>query len=224
MNPIYEWVDDSHFLHFHHRADPRQLTDGFGDSVHHTGYWLTATILNKSNEYACSLYLRPGILQRMEVDAFRRHPRVEGHTKYWNRDQLTSIIFPMQECGLGNEAKLALNKHSGILWPQQWMHFQRSLNIKHFYLVRLFTDVFECIDSITDWFSESESSYVKNVHRLVIANIRYPTFLTGLASWLLKLDREPNEVMELYFSRAFEARDTPPPIHIPWKRLVDKYL
>jgi len=226
-NPVYEWVDSSHFLHYHHKSDSRHYTDGFGDSPHHTGFWLTAMLLNKSNEYLCQLYLRPGIeIRLIIVDGkakFQRHPR-NSPDDYWNRDQLTSMVYPMAECGMAEEAKEALNAHQGLLWPQQWMNFERSLNIKHNYIVRLIADSFECIDAIVDWFSGDHSSNIKNVYRLTIASIRYPTFLTKVAVWILKLNREPKDVMEEYFSRAFSKEDTPPPIHKDWEQIIDKYL
>lgn len=213
--------DPTHWLAFFEPGSEKEK-NGWGDQPHHTGFWVTAQILRGKtapHQFITGYHIRRGGAKKGPPDTFLRHPLVFTRM---NRDQLTPLIFPLHECSI--DTSWMIKKYAGLLFPHQWMHFQRSRNIQRHYLIRLFCDFFECLDSISDWFSDSESSQIKNVYRLVIAEHRYPTFLIKTAKWLLTRRVDPWKAMETYFTRKFSDDERPPPVHLEWKSLIDRHF
>jgi len=87
--------------------------------------------------------------------------------------------------------------------------------IKVFYPLRLFCDFTECIDSVIDWFSKSQSSQSKNIHRQEVGRYFYPTFLLKVAVWLFELKLNRFDVLTAFYKRPWLSLQCP--IHLAWR-------
>jgi len=218
VSEVKDWVNQGHkWLSFFPAGHPDH-DKPFSDSPFHTGFWATGLILNKKivpNDFL------DGYLERVYSGFFYRTP---GIYTPMNRDQFLSLALPL-EYVIGYPKDL-IEKHVGPLWPHQWMHFQRSANVKRNYLLRLVCDLFDCADSIVDFFSDSESSKVHNILRHAIADFRFPTFLSRTAKWLFLLHVDPWQVMWTYFRRNPDGTIPHdvihPPINIEWDPILNR--
>jgi len=211
------WIGKDHWLSLYPVDHPLHEKELLNDTPHHTGYLVTAMILNGEE---IPKWFKPGFYRRAtnENEKFIRHPKIDTRM---NRDQLIPIIFPISNQISTGEAEILIKEYSGPLFPHQWHHFERSRNVRHNYFIRLICDFFECIDSISDWFSNSESSQIKNIYRLVIADRAYPTFMVGVAKWLFVRKVDPQAVMNEYFTRYFPLQ---PPIHLAWTKILEEHF
>jgi len=209
-----DWIDSSHWLSLYPKGHPKH-EDGFGDCPHATGYLVTAMILNGEE---IPWWFNVGTTIRHFHDRFERHPNIDTSM---NRDQLTPLVFVFSENKRNDLNKWLIKKYAGPLFPHQYCHFRRSMNDIPNYFIRLICDSFECLDSISDWFSNSESSQIKNIYRLVIAENRHPTFMHFLAKYLFCLRVDPQAVMKEYFTRYYPLQ---PPIFEPWIPIIDRHF
>jgi len=208
-----KWIDSSHWISLYPKGHINE-DDGFGDCPHHTGFLVTAMILKGQD---IPKWFNKGVLTRAIHNRnvyFVRHPKIDTRM---NRDQLVPLIFPMYEAGYKDKALGLIQAYTTFLFPHQWMHFQRSMNVKRSYFLRLLCDGFECLDSISDWFSNSESSQIKNIYRLTIATYHFPTIGIKFAKFLFELRVDPKAVMKEYFTRYYPYQ---PPIHEAWEDLL----
>jgi len=211
------WIGKDYWLSLYPVDHPLHEKELLNDTPHHTGFLVTAMILKgqKAPEW-----FDDGFDLRIDIAegklSFIRHPNIDTPM---NRDQLVPLIFPVEDYAGSVYCEMLIKKYAGPLFPHQWMHFQRSMNVKRNYFIRLACDFFECVDSIVDWFSDSESSQIHNIYRHAIAYHRFPTFLSGVSRFLFTLRIDPWATITEYFTRHFEE---PPPIHLAWEPIIKK--
>jgi hypothetical protein len=249
-----EWIDDTHWIHFHHSDDPRHWSDGFGDSPHHTGFLLTALILlDDTGHPPYSEEFIDGLYERLREDyVLIRHPRTKSDDDrrvVVNRDQMTPLLFVINYFDSTLARKIyEANKDNLVLLPLHRNFFDRCIEKKNNYLWRLFCDFLEIWDTIFDiWnlnvgrsrkfrnvyvingpsqygINSTDSSIIKSYLRSVISRLRYPTFLARTNAWLLRKTINIPASFSRYFTFRFNwGVDTPPPIHLVWEDIYEKY-
>lgn len=139
LNDFEDWIDEYHFINYHPNTDDRHFTDSFGDSMHGTGFLLLPTILR--GEALSSKWqnrIINGINLRWAMfGAPYRHPNDSGDTKRSriNRDQLTPFLYVAHQVSPALAERLYLEADM-FLMPYQWLHFQRSRELKVPYILR----------------------------------------------------------------------------------------
>ncbi len=238
------WKDDTHWLHYHHKNDPqrRQQSDGFPDSPHHMGFFVTALFfLNKFKTQNTSWFIRGWKVRNLAPTHFMRHPRTGEENdprKRWNRDQLTPILYPLAQKFLSKRAYLTYDivRKSAPWWeflqPHHLVHFQLCLNEPVKPWLRFIADLFEIGDTVIDIWNKRKakvfadwpfSSIVKTIYRNVIALEVSSTKLAQFNQRLIAKYLEPQKAFEGYFTRKHHHSDQPPPIHLLWEPILKEY-
>ena len=226
-----DWFDDSHFIHYHNRDDVRQFTDGFGDSPHHTGFYLSALILLGYFDNDDAQRFLNGLKLRTTSEGLARHPRNildDGSLELCNRDQFTPLLFVIHHVNPALAAAIWEGNKSNLVlfFPNNRVHFSRARNKKSFYQFRLLGDFCELWDTLFDIFGSAgngrDSSIIKSIYNCTIAKTRYPTFLTKLNWWMINKFLKPAEAFTRYFTHKHSGDDSPPPIHLAWIKLFSQ--
>lgn len=248
-----EWIDDTHWVHYHHSDDPRHWSDGFGDAPHHMGFLMTALLLLSDSPPEYSEDFIDGLYERLRDDyVLIRHPRTKSDDDrrvVINRDQMTPLLYVIHHFDpvLAKRVYRA-NEENLVLLPLHKNFFDRCLMKKNSYLYRLFCDFLEIWDTIFDiWnlhvgrsrrfrnvyvlngpsqfgINSTDSSIIKSYLRSVISRSRFPTFLAGVNAWLLRSAINIPASFSRYFTFRFNWDvDTPPPIHLPWFDVYEDY-
>jgi len=223
---ILQWTEETGFLSFYHKFHQKH-GEPFADCVDSTAIWLTVELLNGAPKSTINQILYKGLKARKVDDISGRVKRYPGSNEELKRDQLDFLVPLMREVGLGKWATELVELYGGRLLPH-WKD--------HFYNVNTFLGrMFECGDSISDWFSNSESSQMNNISRLLWAS--YHGHRNNLAIKLFRKKIDPLRVVEIYGSRNPDTPqenysklpgmitvDSPPPIYLGWKSICKKYL
>jgi len=146
LNDFENWIDDSHFIHYHPQSDNRHYTDAFGDSMHHMGFLLLPSLLK--NEQLMPVWrgrVSSGTKARhIDTGPFLRHPRDKGSGKHSrvNPDQLSSFLAVLHAVN-PNYANILYRSSDMFLLPHQWLHFKRSREQEVKYWLRVVCELFE---------------------------------------------------------------------------------
>lgn len=239
MIPIEEWIGNDGFLRLHHKDSPRH-NEWFSDCIDSTAIWLTSEFMNgwKKPEDILQILYKGFEKRTTEDDEILRHPTSTTPVK---RDQLDFLVPLIRACGMRDNvlyrstkvlADMFVERYGGRMLPHWSDHFWNEDS----WLGR----AFECGDSISDWFSNSESSQMNNIARLLWG--AYLGKRNGLAIDLFKRKIDPWYVMVVYGSRWPESQefeypllfkmatedgatvDDPPPIYRGYKELFKEFL
>jgi len=225
---ISQWQEkDTGALSFYHAFHPRH-GDPFADQVDTTALWLTLEYLKGGPTKTQIREILEEVLDSRALDwdagRFYRYP---GSNEELSKDQLDFLIPLMREVGMWEMAELIVANYGDTKLP----HRKDHLLGRSTWLGRLF----ECIDSIVDWFSDSESSQMNNIARLLWSSRNGHKNERAIKLFRKKLD--PYRVIEIYTSRRPDTPadeydklpgvityDSPPPLYIIAKPVVKKYL
>jgi hypothetical protein len=248
---LEDWIDDTHWIHYHHSDDPRHFSDGFGDSPHHTGFWMSGLILlGEEDEFTADSFYNGYIIRVQPDGTLIRHPRTKDDLDrpvVINRDQITPLLYAVNYFHEEEARDLyERNKKNLVLLPLHRNFLYRSMGIKLNYLYRLFCDGLEIIDTLFDVFNlhvmaseyknvfvidghgkhginGTDSSIIKSYFRSVISRTRFPTFLARLNGWLLRKCINIPASFSRYFNYSHNDIDSPPPVHLIWFRVYERF-
>jgi len=249
---LEDWIDDTGWIHYHHSDDQRHFKDGFGDAPHHTGFWMSGLILLDDEDEFIAESFYNGFQLRLQPDGtLIRHPRIlddMDRPVVINRDQMTPILFAVHHYSPEIAKSLYNNNRRNLtLLPLHTSFMYRCMGVKKNYLYRLFGDFLEIWDTIFDiWnlhmgrsrefrnvfvieggdkykINGVDSSIIKSYYRSVISRLRYPTFLAHWNAKLLSWAINVQASFSRYFTLRHNDIDSPPPIHLVWFRVYDKY-
>lgn len=214
------WIDDTGWVHYHPKSDSRQKSDGFGDSPHHTGFYITAKILNGALTKADRLNFIRGFELRIHKNGFMRHPRTllpDGSPQFCNRDQLMTILYPIRVILGHKKARMVYDKTSMLLWPHQWLHMKRQLGEPVGRFTKWFCELFERPDADSDGWSKNNSSIIKNHYRYEVAKAVDQTSQNKRnAERFGRMFNVADRFKEYFTYKHDKDRDNPPPLHLLW--------
>jgi len=234
------WIDDSFFLHYHPSEDSRHYTEGFGDSVHHTGFYVTGLILLDALDDETHDFFLHGIEIRDYPQGLIRHPRTileDGSFELCNRDQFTPFLFAANHVDPDFAKEIYSKMKDDLkLLSHHKVFFERSLGLPVSYLRRLMADSLELVDTVVDKLGEwaiplnlkflsgrngIDSSIVKNGCRGAISLANQPTFMAKVNWWFLNKCFDLIATFTRYFTfRHNKTNDNPPPVHLIWLRVL----
>lgn len=148
---IKNHLDDSNWLHYHHKDDPRQKTDGFGDSPHHTGFAFSPLFEMGYVDEDLKKRLYEGYRARMTENGLIRHIRT---IEAWNRDQFVSAIHMLKYVVGATKARFLYQIYRNKLkmGPGHKAYCERVLEIRDSW--RWVGDIAEVIDTCFDIFND----------------------------------------------------------------------
>lgn len=215
-----KWIDDTGWVHYHPSDDykNRQITDGFGDSPHHTGFYITPMIWNTGVSKELQKKFILGYHLRNALKGFVRHPRTRlenGEFQYCGKDQIY-ILYAIRILVGYKEARIAYDKTSIFPMPHQWLFVKRQLGEKVWLPIRWLCDSLEVFDILFDLISPNNSSIIKNHFRYELAKREQPTVINRFNAWALRELIDVKLVFKQYFTYKHGPKDSPPPIHLEW--------
>jgi len=195
MMDVKEWIHPDGFLSFYHKSHVDHLVP-FEDTCDSTAIWLTQEYMNGSmSKSEIHDFLWCGFRTRLTRLSFKRHAT---STTPMKRDQLDWLIPLMREVGFGDIANVIVERDAGFLLPHQSDHFWNEDTF--------FGRVFESGDSISDWYSNSESSQMNNISRLLWASFHGHKNETAVKLFKKKID--PWRVVVIYGARRPESQES----------------
>lgn len=216
---IEKYKDSTYWLGFYPPTDVRWDTVNFPDSSHHTGFYYSALLL--LNKPVNLTDLRSGYAYRRTPEGTLRHLNRGGSRDYFNRDQLTPLVYPLSMLDLGdNFIDEILDTNTIEAFPHVYIFFNVARGRHVNYLIRLFADVSEFLNMllgyIVDKIKRRQAGRIKSIYRIYLNHKLSPTFLSGLVKWTAFKLVDVNKTFTDYFTFKHEGRDSPPPIHKLW--------
>lgn len=240
------WWTNEGGIRYHHKSDPRHAPDGFGDSIHHTCFFLYALLKLNLLFTREEQQFRDFYFARLRNGIFDRDYKGEDSA---NRDQLTPAIPVISNLlGTGFATK-ALSLVRKVKWwefiqPHHIVFFRRARNKSTIYPLRFIGDLFELVDSWFDviklkkmtkkyqkektysleWHTNGvDSSIIKTVLRNITATDYQPTFLAKINNKYIARRLDPKSSFTRYFSFSHQPDlDNPPPIYKVWIPLLEE--
>lgn len=219
------WQDSTYFWDLYPKGHINH-DKGFGDSLHNAAMLMSAMYIKKLNGLNG---LKEHNFEELER-SFARGLKLRFNDQNWHiirdprvdtpmsEDQIKELIFPARMLGYPEDIlRFWVNQYKEApdwLRPHHWLHYERQLGHIPPWWKRVLCDTAECIDSIFDWFSDSESSKNNNVHRHEMAKLYGDTFMGKFARWLFQLRIDPWQTVKAYYTVDWLPHQCP--IHLAW--------
>lgn len=218
---VGDWLSKDGFLSFYNKLHTDHGKP-FADSVDHTALWLTGELFaGNVHQHLIRDILTRGLGSREFDGGWLRYP---GSNETLKHDQIKSLVPLLRHVGMRDTADKMVELYGGKMFPHQADHLRG--------LYTPIGDFFEGIDSISDWFSDSESSQVKNIVRIQWRMHLGAPYKTAKRLFTFKVT--PEKAMIIYGARRPETQpheyhailvralhglvtiNDPPPIYRPW--------
>jgi len=223
---VADWLAPDGFLSFYHKWNDEHGKP-FPDSIHHTSFWLMLKLI--TGEFSVKevrAILVKGFASRWDGKQYLKYPGSNERASSDNLKFMVPLLYHVGEKGLADD--LLKNYMGYTRWLPQWRDV--------FFGRRSFLGcIFEAADAVTDWFSDSYSSQIKNVGRYIWLGFKGVKKKEAVALFNARV--MPYRALEIYFSRGpstpsseFKAlpmlpsADTPPPIYLGYDKLIKRYM